>query len=211
MKTRTLVLCEDQWHPVETVRRGLGTLSGQEFEFEFLADGSRWSSSAMKSFPLVILAKANHICASNQSAWLTAETQMAFRSFVREGGGLMLLHAGTCYKDLSEMCGVTGGAFLSHPNQCAVTVEPKAGHPLAAGVNLFTETDEHYFMSFDATEADVFVWSHSEHGKQPAGWTRKEGSGRVCALTPGHNLEVWLNPEFQKLLSNALRWTARLN
>jgi type 1 glutamine amidotransferase len=46
---------------------------------------------------------------------------------------------------------------------------------------------------------------------QPAGWTRAEGAGRVCVLTPGHNLEVWLHPEFQKLLLNACRWTAKLN
>jgi type 1 glutamine amidotransferase len=66
-------------------------------------------------------------------------------------------------------------------------------------------------MAFDGTDRDVFAWSHSVHGKQPAGWLRSEGRGRVCALTPGHNLEVWLNPEFQKLLSNALHWAAGLN
>jgi hypothetical protein len=33
---------------------------------------------------------------------------------------------------------VTGGTFLSHPEQCAVTIEPKADHPLAAGVKAFT-------------------------------------------------------------------------
>jgi type 1 glutamine amidotransferase len=207
----TLVLCDDLWHPAETVRRGLGALAGREFKFEFLADGSRWSSSVMKFFPFVIVAKANHVCTANQSPWLTGETQMAFRSFVREGGGLMLLHAGACYKDLPEMRGVTGGAFSSHPEQCAVTIEPKAGHPLTTGVNPFTETDEHYFMKLDTTDADVFAWSRSLNGKQPAGWTRTEGNERVCALTPGHNLEVWLNPEFQKLLSNTLRWTAGLN
>jgi hypothetical protein len=25
-------------------------------------------------------------------------------------------------------------------------------------------------------------------------------------LTPGHNVEVWLEPSFQVLLGNALRW-----
>jgi uncharacterized protein len=29
-------------------------------------------------------------------------------------------------------------------------------------------------------------------------------------LTPGHNLEVWLQPEYQTLLRNGLRWCAQV-
>jgi type 1 glutamine amidotransferase len=55
----------------------------------------------------------------------------------------------------------------------------------------------------------VFLTTTSEHGTQPGGWTRTEGEGRVCVLTPGHNLEVWLQPSFQALLLNTLRWCSR--
>ena len=41
---------------------------------------------------------------------------------------------------------------------------------------------------------------------RPGGWTREEGTGRVCVLTPGHNVEVWLHPIYQALLGNTLRW-----
>lgn len=208
---KVMVLCDDQWHPAETVRRGFGALADARFEFDFVADGSRWTPAGMKKFPLAVVAKANHVSAGNQNPWLTAETEPAFRQFVRTGGGLVLVHGGCCYKDSPVMRGVTGGAFVSHPAQCSVTIEPKAGHPLAAGVNPLTETDEHYFMALDAPDAEVFLQSRSAHGVQPAGWTRAEGEGRVCVLTPGHNPEVWRNPDFQKLLLNALRWTAKLN
>lgn len=43
---------------------------------------------------------------------------------------------------------------------------------------------------------------------QQGGWWREEGDGRVCVLTPGHNAEVWVHPEFQTLLRNALLWCA---
>jgi type 1 glutamine amidotransferase len=52
----------------------------------------------------------------------------------------------------------------------------------------------------------VFMTTSSEHGTQPAGWTRTEGEGRVCVLSPGHNAEVWLHPSFQALLRSALLW-----
>jgi type 1 glutamine amidotransferase len=109
------------------------------------------------------------------------------------------------------MHAMLGGAFVRHPDACAVTLEPVKPHPVTDGVETFTVQDEHYFMSPMSDDAEVFLHSRSAHGLQPAGWTRAEGAGRVCVLTPGHNQEVWLHPEFQKLLLNAMRWTAKLN
>jgi type 1 glutamine amidotransferase len=208
---RTLVLCDDQWHPGTDVRRGLNALADAVFAFEFVASAGGWSAVSLSGFPLAIVAKANHLSAADPRPWLTQETQGAIREFVRRGGGLFLIHGGTCYKDLPEMRGLTGGAFLNHPAQCPVTVEPKAGHTLTAGVATFTAQDEHYLMALEAADADVFLHTRSGHGVQPAGWTRTEGSGRVCVLTPGHNAEVWLHPEFQKLLRNGLNWLANGN
>jgi type 1 glutamine amidotransferase len=65
-------------------------------------------------------------------------------------------------------------------------------------------------MALDDARADVFATTTSEHGEQPGVWRRTEGRGRVAVLTPGHNLEVWLHPSFQALLSNCLRWCGKL-
>jgi type 1 glutamine amidotransferase len=125
---------------------------------------------------------------------------------------LVTVHAGTSrYEKLNLMNDLIGGAFTRHPDPCEVRIEPRNGHPLTAGVSAFTVKDEHYFMQMDAKDADVFLHSHSVHGVQPAGWSRAVGAGRICVLTPGHNLEVWLHPEFRKLLANALRWAAKVN
>jgi type 1 glutamine amidotransferase len=75
----------------------------------------------------------------------------------------------------------------------------------------FTTQDEHYFVRMEDRRAEVFLQSISTHGVQPAGWARTEGEGRVCILTPGHNVEFWRHSEFQNLLLNALRWTAKTN
>ncbi|HJZ49594.1 MAG TPA: ThuA domain-containing protein, partial [Roseiflexaceae bacterium] len=95
---------------------------------------------------------------------------------------------------------------LSHPPQCLVAVEPRQPHPLTAGSAAFALIDEHYVMALDDAQADVFLTTRSEHGAQPAGWTRQELAGRVCVLSPGHNLDVWLHPSYQALIGNALRW-----
>ena len=41
--------------------------------------------------------------------------------------------------------------------------------------------------------------------KYTAGYVRKIGKGRFCALTPGHNPAVFENPDCLKLLKQALR------
>jgi type 1 glutamine amidotransferase len=87
-------------------------------------------------------------------------------------------------------------------------VTPRPGHPLTAGCAAFTLKDEHYFMALDDAQAPAFLTSASEHGEQPAGWTRAEGRGRVGVLTPGHNVEVWLHPSYQAILGNMMRWAS---
>ncbi len=212
MSVRTLVLCDDPWHPPQTVRRGLMALGNCDFVFEYLTDGAAWSSSRMEEFRVVILAKANIASSTNPRPWLTTETQHAFADYLRAGNGLFVVHSGTSgYDQLPVMLHTTGGAFVRHPDPCAVTVDPTNGHALTAGVTSFTIQDEHYVMTLEARDAHVFLHSRSGHGLQPAGWTRTEGQGRVCVLTPGHNVEVWLHPGFQTLLRNGLHWLAKLN
>ena len=204
---RVLVLCDDHWHPASTVRQGLSPLADQGYEFEWLADAREWSAGRMDSFPLVILSKSNNVSAADDSNWVTSDVETAFLKYVCHGNGLLVIHSGTAgYQQCPTLRGLMGGVFLQHPAQCAVTVRPQAGHPLTVGASPFTVTDEHYFMQLDDENASVFMTSQSDGGTQPAGWTRSEGAGRVCVLTPGHNVEVWLHPAYQVLLSNALHW-----
>lgn len=201
-----LVLCDDHHHPGSTVRGGLAPLAERAFDFDWVQDASGWSAQTLSNYPLVILSKSNDVSQADQTPWVTPEVERAFSAYVRGGGGLLALHSGTVYKDTDVLRPLLGGVFDHHPPQCPVTVEPEAHHPLTIGVQPFTVQDEHYFMMLDDDEADVFLTTTSQNGTQPGGWTRTEGEGRVCVLTPGHNLEVWLHRSFQALLYNAIHW-----
>lgn len=206
------VLCNDAWHPAEMVRRGLSPVAGSDFVFEWFANDAAEFVPALNRFRLMVLAKANVVSQEDKRPWLAPDLQAALRDHVRQGNGLLVVHGGISgYDKLPAARGMIGGAFLSHPPQCSVTIEPKRGHPLADGVGPFAVMDEHYQVALDDPRAEVFLHSRSEHGVWPAGWTRTEGAGRVCVLTPGHNVEVWLHPCFQALLRNALRWIAKMS
>ena len=206
---KTLVICGDYWHPSQIPREGLGALNmaEAEFTFEWMENAHDWSPEHMAVYPLVILTKSNNISETDQNSWMSDSVQAAFVSHVQKGNGLLAIHSGMAeFEQKPELRRLLGGVFSHHPEQCPVTVEPQTGHPLTAGVDTFTLTDEHYFMTLDDSQAEVFMTTKSIHGEQPGGWRREEGAGRVAVLTPGHNPEVWLHPSFQALLRNVMRW-----
>jgi type 1 glutamine amidotransferase len=204
---RTLVLCDDGWHPASTAHRGLRPLEDLGVEFDWIEHAEGWSAELMHAYPAVILTKMNHVSATDQRPWVTKEVQSAFADYVQQGHGLLVIHSGSAgYEQLAVLRGLMGGVFNHHPPQCSVTVEPRAGHHLTKGSAGFTVVDEHYVMDLDDGQADVFLMTLSEHGTQPGGWTRTLGTGRVCVLTPGHNVDVWLHPSYQAIIQNALRW-----
>ncbi|MFT3890679.1 MAG: ThuA domain-containing protein [Anaerolineales bacterium] len=209
---RVLVLCDDEWHPARIPREGLTALKQNDFPFDWIENAHDWSAERMASYPLVILTKSNHVSSSDRSNWMTEEVQEAFENHIHNGCGLLAIHSGTAgYEQTSVLRSLLGGVFTHHPEQCLVKMEPKAGHSLTEGVNSFMLIDEHYHMAMDDPQADIFLTTSSKHGKQPSGWRRTEGNGRVAVLTPGHNLDVWQHPDFQTLLLNSLRWCGKIS
>ena len=204
---RTLVFCDDSAHPASLTRDGLAALGQPGLRFDWVEDPAGWSTDSLNQYPLVIFSKANNRSRADHEPWASEETGQAFVDYVAGGSGLLVLHSGTAlYDNTPSFCSLMGGVFTGHPAQCPVTVAPRADHPLTAGSAPFTLMDEHYMMEMNDPNVDLFLHTESEHGRQPAGWTRTEGKGRVCVLTPGHNPEVWRHPSFQALLRNSLDW-----
>ena len=209
---RTLVLLEDQWHPAEVLQTGLSPFARFGFDFHWLANTNDISAQLSGEYRIVILAKANDLPISGGASWVSEQVQQTFVDHVHRGGGLLVLHSGAAgYEDAVKLRRLMGGAFRQHPEQCLVKVEPSPSHPLTEGCDSFTLVDEQYVMDLDDRCADVFLSTTSEHGKQPAGWIRRAEKGRVCVMTLGHNLAVWLHPSYQQLLLNALRWCGNAN
>jgi type 1 glutamine amidotransferase len=206
---RLLVCCDDFYHKGADVRRGLAPLIESEGLVVDWVDGCGLSSCApLASYELILLAKTNVLSSQQpETLWIPEEDER-FVEYVNQGGRLLAVHAGLTYREhVPALRRLAGGHFMHHPPVCEVTVQGIAGHPLGLLADeAFTVTDEHYFMRIDASDAVPFLSSRSQHGEQVAGWTREEGRGRVCALTPGHFPEVWLHPTYQRLLMGAMEW-----
>jgi len=222
---RVLLLCDDYWHPGQIPIDGVAPLAAQGFQFDIIKDAKEFKPDMLSGYPVVLMAKSDQASREDdKTKWKTGAVQQAFISYVENGGGLLIVHSGAVTgKETEALDRMIGCRFITHPNACPVTVQPIKGHPVTEGVGMFCETDEHYRIEITARDADVLIASYSpsqgEAGKYqedpynntqawicPAGYVRTQGKGRICVLTPGHLLPVWLNPQYQRTLANALKW-----
>lgn len=214
---RILLIADDYWHSSEMLLRGMAFLKDMGIEMDLVVDAKDIVTyELLKQYDEIIIAKGNSITASNQQAWFDEGTTVlapsGYRRYVEEGGSLFILHAGASFRkaDCPEMTDLFGVSFIEHPKQCPVDIRiALPDHPIAKGLKEFTlAQDEHYFIERTEQEGDVVLTGTSHAGTQPACIARDVGNGRVCVLTPGHNILVFESEGFQKALVSCIEWTA---
>jgi len=223
---RVLLLCDDYYHPGEIPIRGVEPLRAKGITIDVIQNAEEFDPATLPDYAAVIMSKCDHTTKQNEDSWKTEVIQDAFVEYVEKGGGLLVTHSGTIIgKATAKLDKLIGCKFAFHPANCPVLVQPLKPHPVTNGAKGFWETDEHYNIEILANDIDIFLAAYAgpqgEEGKYetepyfnnpgciaPAGYVRTQGNGRVCVLTPGHIGEVWLNPQYQILLENAIRWCA---
>lgn len=223
---RILVICGDIWHPAEVIRAGMALLGEYYDQMTFVEDAKDMLTAGdLAAYDLVINCKGNHVTAGNSVPWFEENvnecTPADFENYVRQGGGFLAVHAGcsfseknlpeNCLKPCGEYISFAGCRFVTHPPRCPVSYQVVDGrHPVTAGVEDFCVRDEHYQIEMTADDARILMESASaDADRMPAAYVREMGRGRLCALIPGHILAVWQEPQFQKLLANAINWCMR--
>jgi len=223
---RVLLICDDYWHPKQVPIEGVAPLKEQGFQFEIISDAKDFKPETLSEYPVVLLVKSDQVSQEDKTSWKTEAVQKAFIAYVEAGGGLLAVHSGIvgCNENWG-LEGLIGCKLTYHPHDCPVTVHPLKPHPVTEGVEVFCETDEHYRLEILSPDVNILAASYSppqglaEKYEEdpynntrawicPAAYVRTQGKGRVCVLTPGHLLPVWLNPQFQRTLANALHWAA---
>ena len=157
---------------------------------------------------------------------LSKEEIIGMKNFIREGRGFVCIHISGCIPEFwEEYSEITGGGWdlkeSFHPPYGKVEVKiSNPDHPGAIDVSDFITNDELY-MGIDYREGnDVFMFASSQDethewrgedvfmpgGDFPLGWTRHYGAGRVFVTLLGHDGLSFLNPEFQKIVLNGVKW-----
>jgi len=159
----------------------------------------------------------------NLTQKISEKRKANFLKLLDQGVGLVALHHSMAnYSDWSEYGTIIGGKYYLKAKEEYGKMQAKSGykhgvdvpvqvvdkeHPVTAGVSDFTIHDETY--SNYLVQPDVHVLLKTDHPTStPAlAWTRTQGKSRVVFIQLGHDAKAYSNPNYGKLVSQAIVWT----
>ncbi|MBO0951431.1 PVC-type heme-binding CxxCH protein [Fibrella forsythiae] len=139
---------------------------------------------------------------------LSPSQEMAMKSFVEGGKGLIPLHSASgCFKNSAWYIKTIGGQFKSHKTGSIAAVIVNKNHPVMQGLAPFTTSwDETYVHQNLNPDMTVLTARKEGDRQEPYTWVRTQGKGRVFYTAYGHNDSTWTNPGFRELVNNGVLW-----
>jgi uncharacterized protein len=156
---------------------------------------------------------------------ITDEQAKVFEECIRIGKPIVALHHSICaYDSWPGYWDIIGGkyfhavtAFKGKEYQpCSYIhdlhfnvriVNPK--HPVTKGVNDFEIFDETY-KGYYVEEGVTPLLTTDEPSSTPViGWAKKYGKAKIVVLQSGHDAPTFENPNFRKLLKQAIVWVVK--
>lgn len=141
---------------------------------------------------------------------ISEEALNALDEFVQAGGGFIAIHsASASFKTVPHYFKILGGRFTHHGPITKMTLHQNKEEPLSQEIfgNIpdFTVRDELYIHEFDPTNKIVLL-TEAEGKKEPQGWLRFYGQGKIFYLSPGHISNTFNHPTVQDIIQKGMRW-----
>lgn len=142
----------------------------------------------------------------------------AFVDYVRDGGGVVVVHAGGTmfgeWTEFQQIIGATWGKGTGHGPMHEFEVRMAAGHSITEGLASFRTTDELWHRMAVTGEPTTLATAFSAEEKrgsgqdEPVARITQFGEGRCFNLTLGHNATAMQSPGFRALLLRGTEWAA---
>ncbi len=172
--------------------------TGDRFDV-LLSNWNSWGDSGVKEWP--------------------AKAREAFLGFVRQGRGLVVVHAGgSSFPDWDDYHNLIGGTWGKETGHGPVhTFEVRLAdptHPITRGIEPFRITDELWHrMALRSPHVLAAAFSDMAKGgsgkEEPVAFTTTFGKGRCFNLVLGHDPRAMEAAGFQILLRRGTEWAAR--
>jgi len=140
----------------------------------------------------------------------------ALRAFAEAGKGIVILHHAICSFTSWPWWWqeVAGGLYLNQPYEGKgpstfhhdeqIRVKVVKQHPATQGVRDFEIFDETYNKMWISPRADVLLRTDHPKSDGPVMWVSPYTASRVVVLQLGHGREANTNPNWQRLVRNAI-------
>ncbi|MGD7043263.1 ThuA domain-containing protein [Jeotgalibacillus proteolyticus] len=209
MTKKMLAILGDYYHPADRAKVSLELAVEQMKEPVDVAyrEVQDLEKTLRAEWDCVILFAENRLNPEDEQVetWMSAAAADAIASYVKQGGSWLAWHSGLAsYKELSTYTNMVKGSFDYHPEKHQMVRYAIERDSAFSKLDSFSLLDEHYFVSCETEDQDIFMRSSSVDGESIAGWSHQYGSGKVVCLTPAHNKEGLTDPSFTRLLAMAL-------
>ena len=192
-------------------RRGLGVVASE--------DPSVFSTGSLGRFQAIVLLSCTTDPKNPASEWLIDERRTALQQFVRNGGGVLAIHAAAdSHYNWPWYARLIGGRFARHPEGTPtgkVTVVAPTD-PIVRGLaRSISRTDEwYYFEDYDPVSKVLVTLDPASIGEKdtnpnPVTWTRQINEGRIFYTAMGHTKESYSDEWFLAHLSHGLDWVLK--
>ncbi len=148
-----------------------------------------------------------------------------FVQYLKDGGGLVALHhCLASYQEWPEFLNIIGGRYLlkeqtiagkqlpasgyKHDEVMNVTVADK-DHPITKGIDDFQIHDETYSNFYTIPDVHVLLKTDHPNSSPNLAWTQTYGKGKIAYIQLGHDHLAFENPNYRKLVAQAIRWAAQ--
>lgn len=143
---------------------------------------------------------------------ITPAQQAAYVDLLNYGVGIVSLHhALISFREWDEYDRIIGGVWTAGENTVKHDVRYSVkiadpNHPVTRGITDFEIVDETY--KGYAVNPNVHVLLRADHPDSAPviGWTHRYGNSPIVYIQHGHDGLAYGNPNYRKLVSQAIRW-----
>ena len=153
---------------------------------------------------------------------ITEEQATVLADCIRQGKPLLVLHHSICaFDDWPEYINIIGGKYFHKPTTVKGKEYPACSYihdlhfkvrivnpenPVTKGLTDFEIFDETY-KGFYVEEGATPLLTTDEPTSTPViGWSKMYGKSRIVTLQSGHDAPTFENPDYRKLLRQAIEW-----
>ena len=150
---------------------------------------------------------------------ITDSEKTNYYQLLKLGKGMVFLHHSLAsYQNWNEFKTIIGGKYHEEKNSSAtstyqhdVTFTVKVSnpkHPVTRGIQDFEILDEVYGNTEVLSGANPLLTTDHAQSSKIIGWTHKIENSRIVYIQPGHDKNGYFNPNYQKLVKQAITFVS---
>ncbi|OGJ92310.1 MAG: hypothetical protein A2268_06155 [Candidatus Raymondbacteria bacterium RifOxyA12_full_50_37] len=200
--------------PAFTAMLRFRLFNGIDFFIQSLDDFVCDYGRCRTKYDVVIFYNFHKDLAEKHPAWWQGNRKKTLLDLGKTRQGIIVLHHGLCtfpkWPFWSRLIGITDRKNTYTIDQSlSVSVQDRC-HPVMRGLSSWTINDDAFILAGKRLRGSKILLTTDHPKSMPAlAWTRSFGKARVFCCALGHGAEAYNHPAFQKLLYNALYWTAQ--